>query len=257
MLQRFPNGIGEDGFYQKNVAPYFPRCIKRVTAGKVGGSVTHAVANNAESLVFLANTGCITPHMWLSRTPKPMNPDLMAFDLDPSTKDFGVVRDMAAALRDVLQELGLRSYPMTTGSRGLHVSVPLDQTADFDAVREFARDVAHGLADAFPGLVTTAIRKEKRKRKLFIDVMRNGYAQTAVAPYALRALPGAPVATPLDWEEVSSSRLGAQRYNIQNIFRRLQERGDAWQSIWRHPQSLLRSRKILNTWIPGKEWKAA
>ena len=175
----------------------------------------------------------------------------------PATKDFKVVREMAEALRDILQELGLRSYPMTTGSRGLHVSVPLDQTVNFDTVREFARDVAHGLVDAYPDVVTTEIRKNARQGKLFIDVMRNACAQTAVAPYALRAKPGAPIATPLDWEELPSSRLTAQRYNIKNIFRRIDERGDAWQSIWKHPQSLHRARKILNGWIPGKEWKAA
>jgi bifunctional non-homologous end joining protein LigD len=256
MLQRCPSGIDEECFYQKNVAPYFPSYVKRVSVTKADGRVTHAVANNAETLTYLADLGCITPHMWLSRTPKLNYPDVMIFDLDPSSDDFRVVREMALGLRDLLRELGLESFPMTTGSRGLHVSVPLDGTDDFEAVRDFARDVAHGLADAYPDIVTTAQLKKARRGRLFVDVMRNAYAQTVVSPYALRAKTGAPVATPLDWSEVDR-RLHSQRFTIRNIFQRLKANGDAWVSIWSDRQSLKRSREILDTWIPASDWKAA
>jgi bifunctional non-homologous end joining protein LigD len=257
MLQRFPNGIEAEGFYQKNVSETFPRWIKRVSVDKAGGHVTHAVCNDKETLVYLANLGCITPHMWLSRTPKIKNPDILIFDLDPTEDDFRTVRDMAIGLRDILTALGLKSFPMTTGSRGLHVSVPLDQAVDFGFVRAFATDVAHGLVDAFPDVVTMAQRKTNRKGRLFIDVMRNAYAQTAVAPYSLRAKPGAPVAFPLTWDELADPKLHSQRYNIRTVLRHVHEHGDAWKRFWEHPQSLKQARKTIDGWIPEEKWRAA
>src|SRR5437870_4853941 len=116
MLQRCPGGIDEECFYQKNIAASFPRSVKRISVEKAGGRVTHAIANSAEALSYLANLACITPHMWLSRTPRLNNPDLMIFDLDPSGDDFRSVREMAIGLRDLLTELGLESFPMATGS---------------------------------------------------------------------------------------------------------------------------------------------
>lgn len=257
MLERCPAGIAEECFYQKNIATYFPKFVKRVRVAKVGGSVTHAIANDAQTLGYLASLGSITPHIWLSRAPKLRNPDLMIFDFDPTSHDFRVVREMAFALRDLLAELGLESFPMTTGSRGLHVSVPLDTTQGFDTVRDFARDVAHALTDAYPDVVTTTQQKKARGGKLFVDVLRNAYAQTAVAPYGLRTRPGAPVATPLEWSEVSDSRLSSQRYNIRNIRKRLDAHGDPWKSIWQHPQDLDKARSTLNNWIPDSQWKSA
>ena len=247
MLQRFPNGIGEKSFFQKNIADYFPDWIKRVSVKKAGGQVTHAVCNDVSTLVYLANLACITPHMWLSRVPKLKHPDLLVFDLDPSGDDFGPVRRTAFALRELLDNLGLKCFPMTTGSRGLHVSIVLNREMDFDRVRSFTRNAAEWLSDQHPKEVTVAARKEQRRGRVYIDVMRNAYAQTAVAPYSLRAKPGAPVATPLDWDELKDARLHSQRYNLKNIFRRIDANGDSWQSIWRHPQSLERAQEKLET----------
>jgi bifunctional non-homologous end joining protein LigD len=241
MLQRFPGGIEGQGFFQKNVSEYFPKWISRVTVEKAGGKVTHALGNDADTLVYLANQGTITFHMWLSRTPKLKHPDLMVLDLDPSDDDFRFVKKVAFAMRDLLERLGLECFPMTTGSRGLHVSVPLDGKSDFDAVRDFAARIAEQIVEKFPERVTMESRKNARRGRLFLDIMRNAYAQTAVAPYSLRPKAGAPVATPLEWNEVSDSRLHSQLYNIKNIFRRLEKRGDPWQDIWKHPQSVRRA----------------
>src|SRR5712691_3360110 len=122
---RFPNGIAQKGFFQKNIGFYFPDWIKKVTVKKAGGKVTHVLCNDLATLVYLANLACITPHIWLSRVPKLKHPDLLIFDLDPSGDDFGPVRRTAMQLRDLLEDLGLNAFPMTTGSRGLHVSLPL------------------------------------------------------------------------------------------------------------------------------------
>jgi bifunctional non-homologous end joining protein LigD len=247
MLQRFPDGIGEPGFFQKNVSSYFPKWIKTVSVKKAGGTVKHVLCNDVATLVYLANQACITPHVWLSRAPRLKYPDLLVFDLDPAGDDFGFVRKAALELRRMLEDLDLTSFPMTTGSRGLHVSLPLDQKADFDTVRDFARNVAEALARRYPDRITTAQRKEQRRGRLFVDIMRNAYAQTVVAPYSLRAKPGAPVATPLEWDELSDSRLHSQRYTLKNIIRRIEQRGDPWKSIRRRPQSLDRGRQLLKT----------
>jgi bifunctional non-homologous end joining protein LigD len=257
MLQRFPNGIDENGFYQKNISSFFPDWIKSTSVKKADGRVTHVLCNDVSTLVYLANLACITPHIWLSRTPQLKYPDLLIFDLDPPGDDFGSVRRTALALRKMLEDLGLEAFPMTTGSRGLHVSVPLNREADFDQVRTFARNIAEFLASRHPDQITTAPRKDKRQGRLFIDVMRNAYAQTAVAPYALRAKPGAPVAAPLDWDELSDKRLHSQRYNLKNIIRRIERQGDPWKSIWRHPQSLEQAQRRLDVLISEEGRHAA
>ena len=252
MLERFPNGIDETSFFQKNVAYYFPNWIKRVSVEKAGGTVTHAICNDVSTLVYLANLACITPHMWLSRVPKLKHPDLLIFDLDPPGGHFDRVRRAAFALRELLKSLGLRSFPMTTGSRGLHVSVVLNQDTDFDHARSFARNVAELLSEEHSDELTTAARKDQRRSRVYIDVMRNAYAQTAVAPYSLRAKPEAPVATPLDWDELSDKHLHSRRYNLKNVLQRIERDGDPWKSIWRHPQSLDPAEENLKTLSPAK-----
>ena len=238
MLQRFPNGIGAKGFYQKNIASYFPEWIKRVSVKKTGGTVTHAVCNDISTLVYLANLACITPHVWLSRIPDLRYPDILIFDLDPPDEDFGPVRRAAFALREVLESIGLKSFPMTTGSRGLHISVPLNPQTDFDQVRGFARAIAELLSHRHPTDITTAARKDQRDGRVYIDVMRNAYVQTSVAPYALRAKPAAPVSAPLDWDELRDKRMHSRRFNLSNIFRRIESHGDPWKSIRQHSQAL-------------------
>jgi bifunctional non-homologous end joining protein LigD len=126
---------------------------------------------------------------------------------------------------------------MTTGSQGLHVVVPLDRQANFDTVRNFARELVERLADRAPQQLTTAVRKEKRAGRVFLDYLRNAYGQTAVSPYAVRAKAGAPVATPLEWKELGNSELHAQSYTIHNIFRRLGQKPDPWTGMMAQDQA--------------------
>lgn len=238
-LQRFPDGSGEDGFFQQARADHFPDFIEGVDAERVGGgTVEHIVVTNAAGLVYLADQGTLTLHTWLSRRDRPHHPDRMVIDLDPPEDDFGPVRDAARITGDFLRELGLTPYVMTTGSRGLHVVVPLDRSADFDAVRDFATRAAEILAERHPDALTTAQRKNQRKGRLYLDVMRNAYGQTAVMPYSLRAKPGAPVATPLAWEELGAGGLTARSYHIGNLFRRLGQIEDPWADMERHAASI-------------------
>ncbi|MGF1630322.1 MAG: non-homologous end-joining DNA ligase [Kiloniellaceae bacterium] len=230
-LQRFPDGIAEPGFYQKDLPDYFPGWIDRVELPKEDGRITHMIAGDVASLVYIANQGCITPHLALARRDRPAHPDRLVFDFDPFDDDFGKVQEAALQLKRRLDALDLPAFVMTTGSRGLHVVVPLDRSADFDAVRGFARDLAGRLADSYPDALTVEQRKNQRGNRVFIDYLRNAYGQTAVAPYALRARDGAPVATPLTWEEAAARGLQPRRYTLKNIFRRLAQRHDPWRSI--------------------------
>jgi len=247
MLQRFPDGIEDEGFYQKQTSDYFPDWIKRVKVElKDQNQVQSMVAcNDAATLVYLANQACITLHAWLSRAAALDLPDRMIFDLDPTGDDFAAVRKAARHLRDALEQVGLRSYVMTTGSKGLHVAVPLKPEASFDAVREFARGLASLLADHDSDRYTIEPRKVKREKRLFLDYLRNAYGQTAVVPYAVRAKPGAPVATPLDWDELGDSSLRSNRYTMQNVFRRLGQKDNPWHGMHRHPQTLAKPQKRL------------
>jgi len=236
MLQRFPDGIGAPGFYQKEISEWFPVWVPRATVPKAGGKVTHVLINDAATLVYLASQGCITPHLWLSRIDKPEHPDRLIFDLDPP-RGFAQAREAARLVRELLDQLELASVLMTTGGRGLHVIVPLDRSADFDAVRGFAREAAMLLAARHPDKLTVEARIPKRGGRLFLDTTRNAYAQTGVAPYAVRAHSGAPVATPLAWDELGDRGLDSQTYTLRTVLRRL-ERPDPWRDILRRRQNL-------------------
>ncbi|PVC80067.1 non-homologous end-joining DNA ligase [Streptomyces sp. CS131] len=235
MMERRPEGIEGQSFMQKGVPDHFPEWLHRVELPKADGTVTYAVCDEPAALVYLAGQACITPHRFLSRADRPHHPDRMVFDLDPSDDDFGAVRTAALSLRDLLDELELPSAVMTTGSRGLHVVVPLDRRGDFDEVRDLARRIADFLAARAPDALTTAPRKEARGGRLYLDVQRNAYAQTAVAPYAVRARPGAPVAAPLTWSEAEDSRTHARSFTIASMPDRLAD--DPWRNAFSHPRS--------------------
>jgi len=244
-MQRFPDGIAKHGFFHKDVPDHFPDWIKRVQVPKKNGTVTHALACNADTLVYLADQACITPHVWLSRADELERPDRMVFDLDPSDGNFADVRRAARSIGELLDGLGLTPFAMTTGSRGVHVWVPLRRQAHFDEVRGFARDVARVMVERYPDRLTLEARKQKRGERILIDIMRNGYAQTVVPPYAARAKPGASVATPLRWRELSDSSLRPDKFTVRNIGRRLSRVGDPWEEIARHAKSLGPARRRL------------
>jgi bifunctional non-homologous end joining protein LigD len=225
-MQRFPDGIGRGGFLQKQIGRHFPDWIERVTApnrrtrqGTVREEVTYAVCRHADDLAYLANQGCLTPHVWLSRAPDIHRPDQMVFDLDPASEDLGVLRAAAGTLRELLGELGMASFLKASGSRGLHVVVPLVPAADTDTVKRFSIAVAEALAARHPDDFTTEGRIANRHGRLYLDIGRNGYAQTMAAPYAVRARPGAPVSMPLDWSELDAFVPG--RHTLRSVAERL------------------------------------
>jgi bifunctional non-homologous end joining protein LigD len=244
-LERYPDGVECDGFMQKNASDYFPDWLRRARLAKEDGNVDHVVAEDAATLVYLANQACVTLHAGLARTDRIDHPDFMVFDLDPSDEDFGKVKRAARDARALLDEVGLTSFVQTTGSRGLHVWVPLDRAAPFDEVREIASNLADALVARAPDERTTAQRKANRGDRVFIDIARNAYGQTVVAPYSVRARPEASVATPLHWDELDSPDLEPRRYTVQNLFRRLGQKPDPWAGIEKQAQKLAPAGKKL------------
>lgn len=246
-LERFPDGIDGEGFYQKETPDYFPDWITTasIPIKGDGGSQSQVVCDQTATLVYLANQACITPHIWLSRRDELDVPDRMVLDLDPPGTEFEPVRSAARRMRARLEELGLNAYLMLTGSKGAHVVVPLRRDADFDRVRTLAQAVARSLAEEYPDELTVEQRKNKRGDKVFLDTARNAYGQTTVTPYAVRARPGAPVATPIDWEELDASGLTSSRYTVENLFRRLSQKGDPWEGIAHRGQTLTEAEKKL------------
>jgi len=246
-LERYPDGIEKQSFFQKEAAANYPKWIERVTVKKVGGTVRHVVCNNAATLVYLANQACITPHMWLSRVEKLNYPDQMVFDLDPSRDDFDAVKETARSIGELLEKLDLPAYLKTTGSRGLHIAVPLKQEEDFDAVRAFARQVAEIVAGQASNERTMEQRKEKRRGRVFLDVNRNAYAQHMAAAYAVRARAGAPVSAPLEWKELDRKDLRPDGVTIRNVFEPLEKLGDVWKDFARRAVSLKKAREKLES----------
>lgn len=245
-MRRFPRGIDQPGFYQKRVPDYFPEWLDTVIVKKEGGTLEEVICNSEEAILYLAGQTVISFHIWMSRQDKIDHPDKIVFDLDPSIDDFSIVIDAANTLRGVLEDkLHLKAYVMTTGSRGMHVVIPIIRKYPFDQVRTFVRSIANDMADSHPDKFTTEIRKAKRKDRLFIDYLRNSYAQTSVAPYSVRARENAPVAMPLDWGELNKSGLTAQSYTIKNAFKRLSQKTDPWIDYHDSAQDLDNAMKIM------------
>jgi len=247
-MQRFPDGITGPSFYEKKVPSHFPDFVRTVEVETADGPQRQVVVDDTRTLAYLAQQACITPHTWLSRADDLSRPDQLVIDLDPSVPGLPAVRRATRLVGELLDDLGLETALKTTGSRGYHVLVPLRRQASFDDVRRFARDVARVLVGREPDLLTLEARKDKRGERVLVDVQRNGYGQTAVPPYAVRARQGAPVAAPITWDELS--RVEPDEYTVRSIGRRLSRGGDRWAELPRG-QSLGRAREKLRrlaTW---------
>jgi len=239
-LWRWNTGIDGKLVVQQDIPKGAPDWVKRVeTPRRKGGSIEHVLCQDADTLRWLANQNCITPHVWTARRDRLDRPDRIVFDLDPEAgSEFSLVREAALLVGERLREAGLEPFAMTTGSKGIHVVAPLKRTRESAWVRERARELGAEVAERSPGTLTTEWRKEKRDGKILVDTARNTYGQTVVAPYAVRALPGAPVATPLAWEELSDPDLSARAWTLRTVGERLAERGDPWAGIAGHAATL-------------------
>lgn len=234
----FPGGIAGRGHYAKNVQGHFPDWIARATLPKRGGEITHVLANDAATLVYLSGQNVVTLHVWPARADEPRRPDRVIFDLDPTDVPFAEVRAAARAVGDALRAEGLVPFAMASGSRGIHVVTPIRRGPEFAAVFRWAKGLGDRLATEHPGRLTTQFYKDKRDAPIFVDTRRNAYAQHAVAPYAVRPRDGAPVAMPLRWEELDDPRLRPDGWTITTARDRVRDEGDPWKGISRRARDM-------------------
>jgi bifunctional non-homologous end joining protein LigD len=231
-LRRFPDGIGQEGFFQKGASDFFPDWLEIVEVPRVedGKTLHQVVCRDPADLVYLANLATLEFHIWPSTMAALDKPDRLVIDIDPPDgTPVSELRDIARRLRRLVEQIGLTAFVQATGGSGFHVVTPLDASAGYDDVRDLARGIADHAASEDPDRLTTAIRKDSRGDRVFLDTNRNGYAQTFVAPYSLRARPGAAVATPLDWSELGKAKPNG--FDSKRIQRRLGQKADPWRSI--------------------------
>ena len=238
-MSRYPDGIKGPSFYEKRAPGHQPDWMRTtpVPSDSQGGIIDFLVADTVESMMWFANMGCIETHPFHSREGRLDNPDYAIFDFDPAE---GSTWDQVVAggqlLKIALGQLGLTGYPKLSGSRGLHVYVPLEPVHDFGRVRRFVGEVGNYLAAANPGDLTMEWDKPKRKGKVFIDHNRNAFGQTVASVYSVRPRPGAPVSAPLVWEEVGQVENGD--VTIVNLWDRLQRHGDLFAPVLAAGQTL-------------------
>jgi bifunctional non-homologous end joining protein LigD len=239
-LWRWNTGIQGQRVVQQDIPKGAPEWVARVeTQRRQGGTNTHAMVQDSDTLRWLAQVNCITIHVWTARRDNLDKPDRLVFDLDPEEgSDFTHVREAALAVGERLRAEGLHPFAMVSGSKGIHVVAPLKRTRESLWVRERAGELGAEIAAGQPDTLTTEWRKNKREGRILVDTARNTYGQTVVAPYAVRALPGAPVATPLEWDELEDPDLSPQRWTMKTLPRRLEEKGDPWAEINRHAATM-------------------
>lgn len=244
-MERYPSGIGRKGFWQKDVSRGFPEWLQRVEVPKKDGVVRHPLATDTRSLVWMANQNAVTLHVWPSRVPRLSHPDVCVFDLDPPGDDPDVARAATLQVRDLLGELGLASWVKTTGSKGFHVVVPLDGTADFDEVAAFAHRAGALLVKRHPERLTQEFLKADRGGRVLVDTGRNGWSATFAAAYTVRARPGASVSAPCSWSEVERGEVGPRSFTLRSMAERLDALGDLWADLPASGQSVRQATKQL------------
>jgi bifunctional non-homologous end joining protein LigD len=241
-MERYPAGIGQKGFFHKDVSKGFPDWLERVEVPKKDGIVHHPLIVDTRSLLWVTNQNTITPHVWTSRAPDLYYPDICVFDLDPSTDgEPDVLRAAALGLRDLLHELGLPSWVKTSGSKGFHIVVPLDGKTNMGEVAGFAHRVGAVSVQRDPTHLTQEFNKADRSGRIYVDTGRNGYSATFAAAYAVRAKPGAPVSAPCTWEEIEKGDVGPRTFTLKSMAARAAEVGDLWADTRRRRRPASRS----------------
>jgi bifunctional non-homologous end joining protein LigD len=233
-LKRYPNGIDEPFFFQKEVAASFPKWLR---TGMADG-IRSVIGDDRATLLFLVNLGCIDHNPWMSRMETLEHPDYMLIDLDPQECGYEKIVEAALLVRAKLDQAELESYPKTTGGDGMHIFIPLVPHYTYDQVRSLAQVLATMVAHERPDLFTTPRAVSKREKgRVYFDWMQIGEGKTISAPYAVRAYPGAPVATPLAWREVTS-RLRPEQFHLGNAPARFDRVGDLFEGVLKRPQRM-------------------
>jgi bifunctional non-homologous end joining protein LigD len=242
-LKRQPLGIHEQAYFQKQAPKGLPDWIPTrqfTTHPREGGSrqVDFVLVNSREALLWMVQMNCIDMNAWYSRVDKPERPDYVVFDLDPPDDGFANAIRVAHLVREALEELDLRSYVKTSGASGIHVLVPITRRSRFDETYEFAEHVSRGVEERNPGLATTEWLKKKRPEgAVLVDHRQNGHGKTIASAYSVRPRPGAPVSTPLRWEELTP-KVRPRDFGMRDVLERIEQHGDLYEPVLRGGQSL-------------------
>jgi bifunctional non-homologous end joining protein LigD len=238
ILQRFPNGLLDAGFYQQHIekAPPFVKTIR--LENQVGRFLEYAIYANRASLIYLVNLGTITQNPWHSRVANLDHPDYIVFDLDPHSAPFANVLEVALGLKAVLDERGVRGYPKTSGSSGVHIYVPIRPGYEYDQVKVFAEETSRLVVTRLPKIATLERRIAARDRnQVYVDWQQNARGKSAASVYSVRARPGAPVSTPVTWNEISSG-VQISDFTMRTVPARLAQVGDLWEGMLKDRQTL-------------------
>jgi bifunctional non-homologous end joining protein LigD len=250
-MRRYPDGAAGKAFFQKDAPPHMPDWIPTVAVEvttrdkpRTQRTIRAPLVNDELALLWMVNMGCIDMNAWYSRVPKLERPDFVLFDLDPSPDvGFAEVIQVALLVKETLDALELASFPKTSSGRGIHVIVPIERRSTYDDTRQFSEIVAGALARTHRGLVTTEWSKAKR-RGVLIDANQNGEGKTIASPYSVRPRPGAPVSTPLRWDEVTD-KLNPSIYSMEVVLDRVRRYGDLFEGVLTTRQSLARALRSL------------
>lgn len=239
-LNRFPNGIKGKNFFQKDIndAPPWAKTIK-IFSESENKHINYLVCNDKKTLLYLANLGCIELNVWNSSIDSLDNPDYIVFDLDPQGQPFSQTVAVALETKNILDTIGLESFCKTSGSRGLHIYVPLKPVYSYEQIKELAKLINLAINQRLPDVTSLERKPEKRKNKIYLDYLQNRRGQTMAAPYCIRPKQGAPVSMPLEWEEVNS-KLNPALFNIKTVLTRLRNKGDVWKNFFKNPNDDLR-----------------
>jgi bifunctional non-homologous end joining protein LigD len=251
-LHRHPDGIEGEDFYQKNVGAIVPEWIPTVTVFSESEQreVVYMLCQDKAALLYMVNLGCIEVNPWLSHVQSLDNPDFLVIDLDPGRNSFKEVIESAIAVRGVLEDAEIPSYPKTSGATGIHIYVPLAAQYSYEQARQFARLMVLIANKRAPEITTVERSPENRGGKVYLDYLQNRKGQTVAAPYCVRPVRGATVSTPLKWEEVNED-LNPSDFNIKTIYARLERLGDLFAPVLGPGVDLKASLERMNSIIAG------
>ncbi len=246
VFTRFPNGIQGKSFYQKNAPQHLPEWVKTYPwfSSESNRTINFILAEEPATLAWLANQACLEIHPWLSSIDAIDYPDFLVIDLDPSKgSTYQDIKQIAKVVQELLDKLNLRSYLKTSGSQGLHIYVPVFNENTYAEIRSFGQQIAGMVCNVLPDIATIERTVSKRGKKVYIDYMQNVQGKTLSCVYSVRPRPGAPVSTPLKWEEIDAYI--PQDFTIKSIFPRLKQQGDLFKEVLTDKQSLKEAKSRL------------
>ncbi|RZJ31866.1 MAG: DNA ligase D [Flavobacterium sp.] len=232
-LRRTPDGVKSAGFFQKNVEGMVPKWIKtrKIKAESAEESITWLLCQDKDTLLYLANLGCIEMNPWSSRVGTLNNPDYIIFDLDPNKADMKKLVTTALKVKEILDKLNIKGYVKTSGGKGIHVFIPVLPKYTYEQTRDFSLIISQMINRELPDITSLERMPKKREGKIYLDFLQNGKGKTMASVYSIRPREGAGVSTPLEWDEINE-KLDLQKFNIKTIPARLEEKGDLWRDFF-------------------------